>query len=389
MARVGLVNPNTERRRHSPATCHRVLSLLFVALVFVLGCVPENVLWLPDSSGLVFSDRGGSRLVQYDFSRKAYKVIVADTKTQTPWPAIRSDTKRLAVAKCLRSTEKGKKEYQQTIQIVVYDLTGQELSRSSVYSTDGISNVASDETETHLEETAVNWSGPANKILVQVDEALIYDLATGNWNALNVSAFVVDSSFGVRPDGKGFLAADKAAAYFVDWDGWMTKFANLPAESDKAGSIRGFRWDGKVARLSHEGGDALLDTATMTYKFIPQSQLDDKNAESNKTRIFTTWTYDFPNGNTRLCLRLDGSEPDRVPVEWVEIQMPKDRRSRAITKKGEYHFPGLGDPAFFPSPDGTKVAICALVEPSRTQHKIIIVDDAGTILATLNRESVR
>src|SRR5262245_22533350 len=86
----------SSRNRPTCATAWPV-RLVIVALAAVAsGCV-NGVGWLPDSSGFVYAtDR--QQLVLFDLKTKSSEVLVANTGTNTYWPAVSPDGKRIAVA---------------------------------------------------------------------------------------------------------------------------------------------------------------------------------------------------------------------------------------------------------------------------------------------------
>src|SRR5262249_53702283 len=108
----------------------RWLALLgILACLALSGCIP-NVVWLPDSSGFVFSESGPAqpkqeprlRLVKYDIAKKQRDIIVDNLKnSMTTWPAINPAGTEIAVASV---TWKGD---QSKLQLTFYDTTGKEL----------------------------------------------------------------------------------------------------------------------------------------------------------------------------------------------------------------------------------------------------------------------
>lgn len=104
-----------------------------IVLLMLSGCVPENVVWLKDSSGIVYSDKEGRRLVRYDFAKKATRVIVADTGTETRWPAISPDGRLVAVARIELATTQGSNRHTIRSQVFIYDVDGNLVAQSTIY----------------------------------------------------------------------------------------------------------------------------------------------------------------------------------------------------------------------------------------------------------------
>src|SRR5262245_50691619 len=105
----------------------RILTTQAFVLLLLSGCVPA-VAWKPDSSGFVYTDKKGSRLLEYDLKAKKSRILVADTGTKTIWPAMSPDGKRIAMA---RNEER--KGLQPRVQVIFYTSEGKEVARSSWY----------------------------------------------------------------------------------------------------------------------------------------------------------------------------------------------------------------------------------------------------------------
>src|SRR5262245_19784688 len=93
-----------------------------------VGCRP-GVAWLPDGSGLLYTDKDGSRLVTYSLTKKARRVVVADTGTNTLLPAVSPDGKYFAVGRAVASQNKPT-----AIQIFVLNADGSMARKTSVHS---------------------------------------------------------------------------------------------------------------------------------------------------------------------------------------------------------------------------------------------------------------
>lgn len=369
-------------------------SALTVAALIVLiglpGCFPKGVAWLPDSSGIVYTDKENSRLICYDLTRNAHKVLVDDTKTRTPWPAISADGKRLAVAKVVRSTEMGSQVATSRTEIILYDIRGQELKRSRPLIRTFEMIAAATKTESTLEEARLNWSGPAAKILLQAvsdpNEIIsginaIYDCVRDEWTKLDV-LFMPCNNDPIRPDGKGFLAiTSKFEMVFVDWDGWVAEFAGDVPESAKRGDLLSFEWDDKVARFTATDDIQEFDTQGMRYRFKAEAPRFLKSDGEPR------WIYRFSNSAAQVCcfshlapsvsgLAANDSLENK-PRYKVEVQIPASLKRRTLLDGEECRGVGL----LFPSPNGKKVAF--IVKNSKGEDAIIVVNESGVIEARI------
>jgi hypothetical protein len=242
-----------------------------LALLAGTGCEVENVAWLPDSSGFVYT-RNGSQLIHYDLKTRTRRVVVKDTKTRTPWPAVSPDGKRVAVARSVSTF--GKPD---TLQVIVYSLSGKEQQRSATFHGGRGKARVND----GLNSTYLGWSPDGDKLLVYVWGEhgcwmAIYDRKTDRLKTLDDLSTpfpLMWSDSPICPDGKGFLiACDDVPSFrnekkicLVDWEGKQYDIAFTPAELTNA-VIDPFRWrwDG-ISAVGVEGRMVVrIDTAKRT-----------------------------------------------------------------------------------------------------------------------------
>jgi hypothetical protein len=348
------------KRRFAPVI------LAAMSLILLQGCIPRAVVWTADSNGIVFTEKDGSRLVRYDLTRKARKVVVADTKTKTPWPAISADGKRIAVALHESLTEKDSRINTDRIQIIIYDLQGQELKRSSVRTETSTLEKPATESKCTLVETGLNWSGPAQKILLN---DAIYDCELDRWTKLNVEVMPFNNT-PISPDGKGFIAATKEKLVFVDWDGWIAEFTGGPSDTLK--DFLAFEWKDQVATFICKNDVHAFDVSAMRHTVKP-GPFTAIEGDGKLTEV-----HRFPKGNVQLCvISRELQDASKTTVTRLEAQVPSTKKRRVLLNEGEYSLSGF----FFPSPDGSKVGFIARSKAGK--ESIIVVNDSGSIVATV------
>ena len=351
-------------------------SILLVGVSAILltlaGCYPRNILWLPDSSGIVYAEKGDSQLARYDLTRKASKVI-CETGTKTPWPAISRDGKRIAVAKRERVLTEGSDVVTLRTQVIIYDIDGTEQKRSSIHIVVK-RDVPAKATITTIEETALNWSGPPDKILIA--DAGIFDCVRDKW--INIRAlFSPWNNTPVRPDGKGFLGFSNKSFVFVDWDGWITEFKDMPEDPVK--DVVSFEWQKNTARISDKNGVHEFNTDAMKYVFRNDPPRFDGDGE-------LTWVNTFSGTELKLAVFHTKTKKGTEDISLFRLDavIPSAKKRRTLIDDSAINLGGL---SFFPSPDGEMVAIRFCQSGFYDRETILVVNRAGETLKTISPES--
>ena len=203
------------------------------------GCgIPRSVVWLPDSSGLIYvTDEGG--LARVDISSDRQNVarhyqILKDAGPHGMIPAVnlKQDPSEFAIVTVVSRTDVD------TVHVRVHDLDGTELPRRSKswdWETDNGRFKGVKE-----RKTAAIWSRDGDHILFWYESVQDRSFKFGQFNVnekipakqfrkLEGTVPLVDLwHFGLSPiraDGSGYLAVRGASQglsnlYFVDWDGW-------------------------------------------------------------------------------------------------------------------------------------------------------------------------
>lgn len=353
----------------SPVLSRSCRSALPPALLLLCaGCLP-GVAWLPDSSGFYYADgKECKTLAHYDLKTKKSRAIVKDTDAITLWPGLSPDGKQLAVARWWQE-----KDRPSTLQVIVYDTAGKERKRSRVFP-----YIKAPVDNARLGPCIVLW-GTADKVIVLTDELAIYDVAQDRLTRVPDAAPLTGGNSPARPDGKGFLAkvgsGDKAELAFIDWDGKIEKIAGPVADEESLPWSYTVDWKKNLAVVSGRKGTLRVDTEKK--KFTRQDGVAAKLlAGPGKVE----GCFAFPGGRQVLCVfRRDKAEPGEAGPDTIELQ-DLAAATRKVVLAG-----CNAVPTFFPAPDRKKVVVRIEEGPLKTP-KILVIDDAGKVLATVTLE---
>jgi len=350
--------------------------LLAAFMLFgMTGCFEDfcvNVAWLPDSSGIIFTDKVGTQIVRYDLARKARKVVVQDPNMKTFQVAVSPDGMRCAFAKVESSILKDSDTSNLSYQVTTCDLGGQTLKQSSThFKTTKLENKAT-EASHDTKSAFVAWTLGSEKMLISANEkySMIYDWGNDKWTELGaVPAFILPNS-GVRPDGKGFLTYQLT---FATLDGWTSAFR--PEFPDKHDGVKAlsYEWDKNIMRIVSQEEVHEFDTESMTH-ISKRNTVQVLPGDGN-----VVWVYRFPKVDLQLCV-FKKEEEGKAATWRLEAQSPTLRKRKIIITESER---SLDDFIWhsYPSPDGTKIAILAVLN-----NKILIVDNTGEILDTITTQ---
>jgi hypothetical protein len=350
-------------------TSHWLAWFGIFACLSLSGCIP-NVVWLPDSSGFVFTESAPAqpkqepklRLVKYDIAKKQRDIIVDNLKNSlTTWPAINPAGTEIAVASVRWNGDQTK------LQLTFYDTTGKELRVSQEYDWVERKKEGDDDAWTSL----VFWVAP-EKVLVMPCHSdvpaitAIIDLK--NKEIVKVkdrSPFFYPGNMPCRPDGKGFLATgDKdTGLFFIDWDGKETKLDVKEGALDAPNhQIVDFHWNGNKAILIGSNESFSVDTESGKASKLEQAPLKDPGKEGEKLTNRLTFAGD------RLEFRsFERMQANRPSSSRLEVRDQKSGKVRVLIDDQSECFA-------FPSPDRKWLAV-------RTQGKILLINDQGEIAA--------
>ncbi len=169
------------------------------------GCLPDRLVWLPDSSGFLYtSGTDRTKIVRYDVGQRSSRVIANLPSQRTITPGLSPDGKQIALVRIERSKDR------QTAQVLLMSQSGETIHESKVFQ---FGDSRKELKETELQAAAVEWSPQGDHLLI-VDS----DGRLGAYNIRNQTLRVFSDVRGadlrlfffdrlVAGDGSGFLAA--------------------------------------------------------------------------------------------------------------------------------------------------------------------------------------
>lgn len=377
---------------------------VFVAVVLFCACgcdEPRKVAWLPDSSGFVYADKNGTRLMQYDVGKKARRVISEQAKRVGY--AVSPDGKHVAATQCEVTATAGSRKQTSKIVVAVVDREGRQQARSKALEIeDDLENPAV-KSETSDAEIPVCWDGHPDRLLTPFG---MYDRKADRWIKLPALpvVFVVP---GCPPTAKGFLAIYATAANkpgvperkgewkvcFVDWDGWASDFKE-PVKEYASGEMVTGGWDDKTWRLVTTGGVHSFDTVGLKHEFT-------KGPDKAWEALGRPGRYHrFAGVDLALTVFDRKVKPDGSELTYrLELHSPGKQRRKVVHAEGEYTGFEL-----YPSPNGKLVAVRCFhpgetevfdkekmafvprVPPLPPKNVIAVFDDTGEVVATVKPE---
>jgi uncharacterized protein (TIGR03067 family) len=346
------------------------------------------VTWLADSTGFYFT--GGkdyNKLLYFDVAAKKARVVVADFKGTTHWPAVSRDGQRVAVVAAVVH-DKGIPQFQ----VVVYDSTGKELQRSQPISARPRGRADS------LPVVWLFWApkDQGDKVLVEVRHTCcLVDLKANRFADLGDQALWVFGNSPIRPDGQGFLTygiALKGATpicdpTFHEWSGkkWPIKLPDAWSGAERADPwilplpcLYSSRWEKGVAVVRGTGMELTVDTFKLGMAVQSLGRPKDA-ALLNQFRF----------GKAGATVRVTAPVPP--PKKVISFLEPLSVEVSAPGAAPKELFWRASAAMLQPSPDGKLLAIRCLTNKQGSANEatqvasdcLIVLNAQGEVLANL------
>lgn len=386
------LNPFTHERNtmsNSPTFLSRSLFLfLCVGMISTVGCVP-GVTWLPDSSGLVYTNNKGELRILSATTGKTRRLAIKCNGTI--WPAVSPDGKRFASVDLQRVHTRGvgfEAKFQTRIQINVHSPTGEQVHQSPVLDW-GPERAKGFYSEQVGKGMQLFWSR-ADRILLSCENtAGLYHLKTKKLQTFSNSMLSVISQTPVRPDGKGFLLLPgvedkKMRLQFVDWKGQSKTIRgvteNLRNDNKEDEALLSMlavppvfhsRWKGSTAVISWSGKELQINTdkgMSSWHKYLPKRTDEDKIIQ---------YVHQLPG--TKVSVRLvevtpRKDLPNAVATKHsyrIEVVLAESDKPKILAQEAQWVRP-------FPSPDGKYLALrYTAADKQGETERLLLVNSAG------------
>ncbi|MBM4069229.1 MAG: hypothetical protein FJ271_09830 [Planctomycetes bacterium] len=349
--------------------------------LLLAGCLPR-VVWLPDSSGLVYTaGPGGNLLHVHDLSRG--KPLVKDLPGRVNVPAVSPDGKLLAVALLAGNSPNSR------VRILVFDRAGRETHRSDEIPWHGETKLYSARplgAETY-------WEPAGTRLLIAGDDRLgFYDLKSRQFRAQPGNFGPGPLIFGGEwrgPRSKDMLVRCDGQFALLDWNGAVQSLRGLNVEASNQvrdamttwPAIFSSRWDDDIAEVGWNSDRFRFDLARRTVAF---SQVLPDFADGRKV-VQQRFSFGAGKPSVRVVelvarnfgLGGDGQE-GTFGMFRVEVLKPGQDQPSVLVPKIS------GCVQLVPSPDRRLLAVDCLADSADRapqERTILVVDAAGRLIS--------
>jgi hypothetical protein len=343
-------------------------------MLFMTGCVPLGMVWMPDSSGFIYpAGKQAEQIMFYDAAKRAHRVLIENTGATTLIPALSPDGKRIAVARIRRVEGHG-----ESAQVVIYDKDGKEAHQSPI-----LPWKETAEQDEGKYGTIVFWDRAGKRVLFcaplqKEPQTGIYDPESKKLQTV-AGLLLPFGGSPIGPGGKGYLViagAEKPEVTLVDWDGKKQKIELDPetlTDNDRR-TILTFpwwfssRWDGDAALVSYDEWRIRLDTKKLAGSLEKRPA-----AEARVGGDIIQQTYEFAGGVKVRALVTKGTD-GKQDKSRLEILTPGAAKPRVIIGDAKGLF------GFSPSPDKKLLAVWCVDDGSGKPY-VYVLNNAGELVS--------
>lgn len=346
-----------------------VVLMLLAILPLLGGCVP-TVVWLPDGSGFVYTEKNWSRLVHFDLASGTRTVLVENTGTETILPAVSPDGKRFGLASAKRHPDGTF-----SVRVILYDRQGDVIAQSKPSPPAAVGETNAEKSKHLLALHAIPDGRLAVHIVGDPGATWLYDADEDSFaGPVAQDPFAWLSGYAVRPDGKGIITTSETESddlsgnylHFRTWDGESHEIQfveGFPENVSEQQAIGPVEWDGAICRVLYPTLELTIDTDVFTARVTHRDPGHALGASYLKA------FHIFPEGPGRLCYfyRLQLYQDSK---SWLEFQdITTGERQRLMDDV-------MAMQPFSPSPDGKLVATRVWLPE---QEQILVVDSEGNV----------
>jgi hypothetical protein len=346
-------------------------------LTLTAGCVPHDLVWLPDSSGFVYTvGEHPNQLWVYDVAKREHRRVVKDTGGNTIVPGVSPDGKQIAVAELDLYEKDG------YFRVIIFDLNGKELHRSEWAECPETSFRGENKA---TRATAIYWDTKGEKLIISMPLrdgwTAIYDVANKRTRIVDGHPYVFATT-PVSPDGKGFLVLDGGADVkegkeirrpqlgFVDWDG-KTKGIQLESKSNPNKTIPliysrcASHWEGNCAVLASNDLRFNIDCERL------KATWEEKGPVDGSDDLFQQ--HSFPDGATIRPFVIK-DKLGQLLNTGIELSGAGANKGRKVFENKDYAY------WLSPSPNKKLVAVWCFGYVG-TADKVLVINSAGEVLS--------
>lgn len=349
--------------------------------LLLAGCLPR-VVWLPDSSGLVYTaGPDGNLLHVHDLSRG--NPLVKELPGRVNVPAVRSDGKQLAIALLSGDGPNGR------VRILVCDRDGRETHRSEEIPWRGEAKLYSAKPL----GADLYWEPGGTRLLIAADDQLgCYDLKSGRVR-------MIPGSFGPGPlifggawtSGKEMLVRRNGEFALLDWSGTIEPLRNMHAAASNQTrdamttwpAIFSSRWHGDAAEVAWNSDRFRFDLGKRT---VSHSQMLPDFSDGRKV-VQQRFSFGTGKASVRVVelvarnFGLDGDGQEGTFGTFrVEVLKPAERKARVLLPRI------AGCVQLVPSPNRQYLAVDCLADSADRapqERSILIIDATGRLVSQI------